>query len=103
MAVETLLCSVVTLENLSEGDVIDVQEYIEKLRFFKKFCYFGPDNRYKREGTYITDHRYNGHSDIGLHYNKYDTLIKYLSQHYSDVKKVRVCFSNSYRLYFEVV
>ena len=58
------------LEHLQEGQAINIDEYIEKLRFFKKYT--------DSQGTYITDHRYIEYSEIGLHYFKYDTLIKFL-------------------------
>lgn len=38
------------LEHLQEGQTVNIDEYIEKLRFFKKYT----DN----QGTYITDRRY---------------------------------------------
>lgn len=76
------LRSTVELNNLSEGQVIDVEEYIEKLRFFSKHS--------SMQGTYITDKTYVEYSEIGLHYYKYETLIKYLSQFRNG--KVRIAF-----------
>lgn len=51
------------LEHLQEGQAVNIDEYIEKLRFFKKYT----DN----QGTYITDRRYIEYSEIGLHYYKF--------------------------------
>ena len=38
------------LEHLQEGQTVNIDEYIEKLRFFKKYT--------DSQGTYITDRRY---------------------------------------------
>ena len=57
------------LEHLQEGQTVNIDEYIEKLRFFKKYT----DN----QGTYITDRRYIEYSEIGLHYYKFDTFSEY--------------------------
>ena len=57
------------LEHLQEGQTVNIDEYIEKMQFFKKYgnC----------QGIYITDSRYIEYMEIGLHYFKYDTLIKF--------------------------
>lgn len=45
-----------TLEHLAERQTINIDEYIEKLRFFKKYT--------DSQGTYITDRRYIEYSEI---------------------------------------
>lgn len=57
------------LEHLQEGQTVNIDEYIEKMQFFKKYgnC----------QGIYIADSRYIEYAEIGLHYFKYDTLIKF--------------------------
>jgi hypothetical protein len=57
------------LEHLQEGQTVNIDEYIEKMQFFKKYV--------NCHGIYITDSRYIEYSEIGLHYYKYDTLIKF--------------------------
>lgn len=91
----------VTLENLTEGDIINRQEYIEKLRFFKKFSRFGVDDVFKSEGTYIVDRRYREFSEIGLHYYKYSTLIERISMY--SARRLKVCFDKNFNLFFEPV
>ena len=61
----------IRLDNLSEGDTINRTEYLEKLNFFLKYS--------DTKGTYITDRRYREYGEVGLHYYKYETLIKYFS------------------------
>lgn len=95
------LSQFVTLENLTEGDIIEAPAYIEKLRFFEKYALFGANNQYKHKGTYVVDRRYREPSEIGLHYYKYSTLIKYLSKYRSS--KLKVCFDENYKLYFETI
>lgn len=72
------------LEHLQEGQTVNIDEYIEKLRFFKKYT--------DSQGTYITDRRYIEYSEIGLHYYKFDTLIKFFEnfKHENDTKKYEV-------------
>lgn len=50
------------LEHLQEGQTVNIDEYIEKMQFFKKYgsC----------QGIYITDSRYIEYAEIGLHYFK---------------------------------
>lgn len=74
----------VELNNLSEGQVIDTKEYIEKLRFFSKYS--------TAKGTYITDKTYVEYSERGLHYFYYETLIKLLTQLHAE--KVLIGFNN---------
>lgn len=93
------LNQVVTLESLSEGDVIEVKSYIEKLLFFKKYSAFGTENQFRHEGTYITDRRYREYSEIGLHYYKYSTLIEKIPMY--GCNKLKVCFDKDYNLYFK--
>ena len=52
------------LEHLQEGQTVNIDEYIEKMQFFKKYgnC----------QGIYITGSRYIEYAEIGLHYFKYD-------------------------------
>ena len=57
------------LEHLQEGQTVNIDEYIEKMQFFKKYG--------NNQGIYITDSRYIEYTEIGLHYFKYDTLIKF--------------------------
>lgn len=91
------LRAVVTLDNLEEGQVVNIDEYIEKLQFFKK--YIGD------QGTYITDHRYIEYSEIGLHYYKFDTLIKFFEnfKHENGTKKALITFSKNHCLQCEPV
>lgn len=82
----------IELEHLSEGQIIYIPEYIEKLEFFKKY--------HKYQGTYIIDRRYAEYSDTGLHYYKYDTLIRF----FTDLQKryglnyAKITFSGTYKL-----
>lgn len=48
------------LEHLQEGQTVNIDEYIEKMQFFKKYG--------SNQGIYITDSRYIEYSEIGLHY-----------------------------------
>ena len=57
------------LEHLQERQTVNIDEYIEKMQFFKKYG--------NNQGIYITDSRYIEYAEIGLHYFKYDTLIKF--------------------------
>lgn len=86
-----------TLEHLAERQIINIDEYIEKLRFFKKYT----DN----QGTYITDRRYIEYSEIGLHYYKFDTLIKFFEnfKHENGTKKALITFSKNHCLQCEPV
>lgn len=85
------------LEHLQEGQTVNIDEYIEKLRFFKKYT----DN----QGTYITDRRYIEYSEIGLHYCKFDTLIKFFEnfKHENGTKKTLITFSKNHCLQCEPV
>lgn len=82
----------IELEHLSEGQVINIPEYIEKLEFFKKY--------HKYPGTYIVDRRYVQYSGTGLHYYKYDTLIRF----FTDLRKryglnyAKITFGKTYKL-----
>ena len=82
----------VSLPNLSENDIVDISEYLEKLRFF---------NKYSNQGTYITDDRYREYSDTGLHYYAYTTLIQYFSDlqtYYKNAVYAKILFSKDYKL-----
>lgn len=79
MSYKFLNCSV-TLEHLEEGQVIDIEEYIEKLKFFAKYSRFGIDKIFKTEGTYITEKCYIEYTETGLHYYKFGTLIKFFEK-----------------------
>ena len=72
MAVYKALTKSVKLENLTEGQIVNRLEYIEKLKFFNKYDAGG--------GTYIVDRNYREYGEIGLHYYKYTTLIDYFSK-----------------------
>lgn len=74
------LNQIVTLEHLEEGQIINIEEYIEKLQFFAKYSRFGIDRIFKAEGTYITEKCYIEHTEVGLHYYKFDTLIKFFEK-----------------------
>lgn len=76
MAVYNELTNAVKLENLTEGQTINRLEYIEKLKFFNKYDI--------DRGTYIVDKNYREYGEIGLHYYKYITLIKYFSKFSTD-------------------
>lgn len=86
-----------TLEHLAERQIINIDEYIEKLRFFKKYT--------DSQGTYITDHRYIEYSEIGLHYYKFDTLIKFFEnfKHENVTKTALITFSKNHCLQCEPV
>lgn len=96
MAYKALSRSVV-IENLSEGQKINIDEYIEKLRFFGKYgsC----------QGIYITDSRYIEYQETGLHYFKYDTLIKFFEdfKQIHHAKCILITFSKNHRLQCEPV
>lgn len=85
------------LEHLQEGQTVNIDEYIEKLRFFKKYT--------DSQGTYITDRRYIEYSEIGLHYFKYDTLKKFFEdfKHRNHEKRILITFSKNHRLQCEPV
>ena len=72
------------LEHLQEGQTVNIDEYIEKLRFFKKYT----DNQ-----------------EIGLHYYKFDTLIKFFEnfKHENGTKKALITFSKNHCLQCEPV
>lgn len=61
----------IELPNLAEKDIINIQEYLEKLQFFQKYSQYS--------GTYIVDQRYVKYSEIGLHYYNWQTLIDYFN------------------------
>lgn len=86
-----------TLEHLAERQTINIDEYIEKLRFFKKYT--------DSQGTYITDRRYIEYSEIGLHYFKYDTLIKFFEdfKQRNHTKRILITFNKNHRLQCEPV
>jgi len=86
-----------TLEHLAERQTINIDEYIENLRFFKKYT--------DSQGTYITDRRYIEYSEIGLHYYKFDTLIKFFEnfKHENGTKKALITFSENHCLQCEPV
>lgn len=86
-----------TLEHLAERQAINIDEYIEKLRFFKKYT--------DSQGTYITDRRYIEYSEIGLHYFKYDTLIKFFEdfKQRNHTKRILITFNKNHRLQCEPV
>lgn len=85
------------LEHLQEGQTINIDEYIEKLRFFKKYT--------DSQGTYITDRRYIEHSEIGLYYYKFDTLIKFFEdfKQRNHTKRILITFNKNHRLQCEPV
>lgn len=96
MVYKYLNCSAV-LEHLQEGQTVNIDEYIEKMQFFKKYgnC----------QGIYITDSRYIEYAEIGLHYFKYDTLIKFFEnfKHENGMKKALITFSKNHCLQCEPV
>ena len=67
------------LEHLQEGQTVNIDEYIEKLRFFKKY----------------TD----------SHYFKYDTLIKFFEdfKQRNHTKRILITFNKNHRLQCEPV
>ena len=75
------------LEHLQEGQTVNIDEYIEKLRFFKKYT--------DSQGTYITDRCY----------IEYDTLIKFFDdfKHRNHAKRILITFSKNHRLQCEPV
>lgn len=85
------------LEHLQEGQTVNIDEYIEKMQFFKKYgnC----------QGIYITDSRYIEYSEIGLHYYKFDALIKFFEnfKHENGTKKALITFSENHCLQCEPV
>lgn len=85
------------LEHLQEGQTVNIDEYIEKMQFFKKYG--------SNQGIYITDSRYIEYSKIGLHYYKYDTLIKFFEdfKQRNHTKHILITFSKNHRLQCEPV
>lgn len=85
------------LEHLQEGQTVNIDEYIEKMQFFKKYG--------NNQGIYITDSRYIEYTEIGLHYFKYDTLIKFFKnfKHENGTKKALITFSENHCLQCEPV
>ena len=85
------------LELLQEGQALNIDEYIETMQFFKKYgnC----------QGIYITDSRYIEYAEIGLHYYKYDTLIKFFEdfKQGNRTKHILITFSKNHRLQCEPV
>ena len=101
------LNSIVTLEHLKEGQIIDIDEYIEKLRFFAKYSRLGIDGVFKNHGTYITEKCYVEHTEAGLHYYKFETLIKHF-ENLRDVNRnkrqlVKITFDKNHNLECEKV
>ena len=104
------LDNTVTLEHLEEGQVIDIDEYIEKLKFFAKYSRFGIDRVFKTDGTYITEKCYVEHTEIDLHYYKFGTLIKFFEKfqtvnQFGRNKKqlVKISFDKNHKLECEKV
>ena len=99
------LRAVVTLDNLEEGQVVNIDEYIEKLHFFKKYSRFGLGDGFKTGGTYITDRRYIEFSVIGLHYYKFDTLIAYFEDFKKEygTNKALIVYNSNHNLQCEPV
>ena len=99
MSVIKELCVKAVLDNLSEGEIIDLKDYVERLKAFK----FVSDHR----GTYIVEK--SGH----FHYYYFDTLIKcaeeylesdkYLGNKYIDNAMYRVDYSKGHNLVFTKV
>lgn len=85
------------LEHLQEGQTVNIDEYIEKMQFFKKYG--------NNQGIYITDSRYIEYREIGLHYFKYDTLIKFFEdfKQRNHAKHISITFSKNHRLQCEPV
>lgn len=85
------------LEHLQEGQTVNIDEYIDKMQFFKKYgnC----------QGIYITDSRYIEYAEIGLYYFKYDTLIKFFEdfKQRNHTKRILITFSKNHRLQCEPV
>ena len=99
-----------TLEHLEEGQVIEIEEYIEKLEFFEKYGRMGIDGIFKAKGTYITEKIYIPGTEKGLHYFDFNTLIKYFSKfrnvnRFGKAKKqlVKIAFNANHRLECEKV
>lgn len=78
----------IKLHNLEEGEKINRLELLEKLYFFKKYS--------NQKGFYITDKRYKEYGQIGLHYYKFDTIIKYLKKFNDEFIEIK--FSKNYKL-----
>lgn len=100
----------ITLEHLEEGQIIEIEEYIEKLKFFAKYSRLGIDGIFKNKGTYITERRYIPNTEKGLHYYNFETLIKYFERfrsvnRFGKVKKqyVKITFDKNHNLECEKV
>lgn len=85
------------LEHLQEGQVVNIDDQIEKMKFFKKYgsC----------QGVYITERRYIEYREIGLHYYEYDTLIKFFEDFKQKhrTKCILITFNKDHRLQCEPV
>lgn len=62
----------VEFPNLYEGQIIDRQAVIEKLKFFENYS--------TASGMYITDKTYREFSQAGIHFYKWKTIIDYFSR-----------------------
>lgn len=87
----SILTHTLELAPMKEGDIIEVREYIRRLRAF---------NEYGIKNVYVVDKRNTVYS-----FSITDMIYKFLEDNLIifGAKKVRVCFSKSNRLYFEPV
>lgn len=81
----------VTLAHLSEGDVINPKEYVEKLKLFQQLGV---------RGTYIVEKSYQEYSKTGFHFYFLTTLIKYFSTF--NVDKIRIAFNSNRKIACEI-
>ena len=96
-----------TLNDFYQGQILNVVETIEQLNFLNKHT--------KQQGLYIIDNRYKKFSEIGLHYYKFETMIKLLrdflplnneyltnkDKKYYEALSVKICYSKDYKLFLE--
>lgn len=68
------------LEHLEQGQIIEIEEYIEKLKFFSKYGRIGIDGIFKSKGAYIIEKCYIPGTEKGLHFYNYETLIKHFEK-----------------------
>ncbi|MCR1985111.1 hypothetical protein NSB24_02560 [Blautia coccoides] len=73
----------VEFPNMYEGQIIDREAVLEKLKMFEMFA--------RSSGMYITDRTYIEYGERGLHFYKWKTLIDYFSGF--SCKYLKICFN----------
>lgn len=78
----------VEFPNFYEGQIIEREAALEKLRMFEMFA--------RPSGMYITDSTYTEYGKQGSHFYKWKTLIDYFSNF--SCKYLKICFDENFKL-----